>query len=86
MLVSVGLGEGYSGLHPDGVRGGVVVAGQVVDVVVVVDGGVALRVVPQPVRVLAQRQHLALVRDGLHVVLIDVRRLEQGSLEKKITN
>ena len=63
---------------------GVVAAGQVEVVVVLVQ-------VPQPGAVLGeillevrQVQHVALVRDRLHVVLVVVRRLEETALKKSM--
>lgn len=72
-------------LHPDRHDGRIVVPGQVVRVVVVVDGTVLARVGPELGRVLLEREHLALVRNGLHVVFVLVRRLEQGTLKRRKT-
>lgn len=60
----------------------VVAAGQVVDVVVIVDGGVARGLLAQPAGVLAQSKDFTAMGDGLNVVLVCVRRLEQRALEQ----
>lgn len=68
-------------LHLDGHHRGVVVPGQVVRIVVVVDGTVLLRIRTELGRVLLEGQHLALVRNRLDVVFVLVRRLEEGTLD-----
>ncbi len=69
-------------LEGDGHDGGVVRAGQVVGVARSALLLLARGVGRNEARVLLQRQHAALVRDRLHVVLVRVRRLEQAALGK----
>lgn len=56
-------------------------AGQVVNVVIVVHGTVSSWIIAHAFLVLRERQHLALVGYRLHIVLICVRGLEQATLE-----
>ena len=47
----------------------------------VVDAGVVLVEVRAPRAVLCVRQHVALVRYGLHIIFVDVRRLVERALK-----
>lgn len=71
-------------LHGEDAGRRVVVTRQIVDVIVVVDGGVARRLLAQAPGVVGQGDHLAFVRYGLHVVLVSMGRLEESSLKQSM--
>lgn len=72
--------NGYLGLHFDVVKCRVVVTRQVVSVVVIVNRLVVLWIISKFLHVWIQLEHLALVRDRLHVVFILVWWLEESAL------
>ena len=59
-------------LHGEDAGRGVVVTRQIIDVIVVVDGGVARGLFSQSSSVVGKWDHLAFVRNCLHVILIGV--------------
>lgn len=69
------------GVQLQALRGRIVVAGHVERVVVIVHRRPSRRIGAEFLHILGERLHTALVRDGLDVVLVGVRRLEKASLQ-----
>lgn len=72
--------NGYFRLHLDVIHGRIVVTGQVVSVIVVVNRFVVLWFAAELLHVRVKLEHFAFVRNRLDVVFILVRRFEECAL------